>query len=600
MKLGGNKIILIVVLVVVIVLLIICLRLKPFKYKIKVESSLEQLPNNEVFSRVYIKNLSNRKITIKTVFSKLLGRPLHCVLLASAGSRSLCLNPGDHTEFGGPVILHYKENRQLEEEIVVEIEEGAVEIIDTDNTDVIIFEPEIIEEFEPLIIPTPIIPTCAEFDPTGLVYEPYSTEEPGIVNLPYETFSMFSGILDDGRRFTGTFLNVMMWNADGTRDLTFGTDGMWNDGGSELYYASTDGVNIYVSIREGAFNYSVGKLLPNGTLDLSYGVAGKYMSSTTNQLDRYVKFKHLDDGSILVLTTGTITSPIMGSVHKILSDGTPDLTFGNNGIASLTAVINTNFSVADIEYHKPTGHIYVASQNNKFSQFLEVYRLLGNGAIDTSYGVSGEFSIDRVDPPLNLCPFNNLIRSVRSVGLTLGPDESIYLNIVSLEPLSTNGGCSNSEARILTVLKLDPNGSIDTSWGTNGVYKDLNSRPITSNSNEFVYAPQSGWISTEDNSLTILTVYNKPNTFGVFYFSLIQIDENGQLMSGDQNIDVFELHWLSGSPTTINQIIPTGNGTFFFTTNTAYRLSGVIPPGEFSAGEFCYPKITYGERNRPW
>ena len=604
MKIRADKIILILA-ITVFVIIIICLISRTIKYQIKVESTLEQLPDNEIFTRVRVKNVSSVKITIKSVFSKLLGRSLVCL---SDTTSPLRIRPNDSLEFGGSITIH-SENREelLEETITVEIEEGTTEIIDSDNTDTILFEPEIIADFAPLPLTTPIVPspTCNEFDSIGPVYESYSSLDPIIAPLPFRTITLYAGILDDGRRFTATTDFVMMWNADGTKDLTFGTNGIYADTGRQVYFALTDGANIYVFSEEQVTNNNfVEKLLPDGTVDLTYGVNGRYTDTNPAISQFFLKAIYLDNGSILAVSVRSSITPDVGSIYLLRPDGTPDPTFGTNGLRILRNASNEEIFPRDMEYHKPTGHIYILGLS--LSADVEVYRFLSDGTLDLTYGVSGRFSIDRTDPLLDLCtnqPFY-------SISFTLGLDESIYLNMIGTELSNPNGGCSpvgNGStgqipfSRYLSILKLDSNGVIDATWATNGLYRDIISRPVSSITTMFQATPFSGWISTEDNSLTICTENTKINIdVNEQFFNILQLDENGQLMSGDQTIEIFQTA-IGGQPILMTSLIPTGNGSFFYTRNDVYANPGFPgPEGFFNAGEICYPKITYGERSRPW
>tara|TARA_R110001632_G_scaffold82498_2_gene183136 strand:- start:41 stop:1693 length:1653 start_codon:yes stop_codon:yes gene_type:complete len=546
---------------------------------------------------VTIKNICNIPVTITSIYSNLLMGELSCdcqgLPVTIAPQEEIYCSAVTTIDFG---TLNC--TMEVEEHIIVLLD-GQTPEIDNQNEirNILVIDPDFIP---------PLISSCTEFETVGPVYEPYSSAEQPITDLGLTAYSLFGGILDNGKRFSSASKNILMWNEDGTKDLTFGTNGIYDNSTSTdfISHITTDGVYLYIlGIEDGTLNNFVERILPNGTVDLSYGTAGRFIFTLTvlpgipaNSSNYPTKAIHLDDGSMLVMTLNAVTTALPTYVYKIRSDGTLDPLFGTGGYIVLTNLPNDDINTRDMEYHKPTGNIYILALDfdGVTTAIVEVHRFLSDGSIDLTYGVSGEFNFDPSNAPVNLCGGTD---QRLGTSFTLGPDESIYVNIIGLEPTSITGcgAATNApNARFLSVLKLTPNGVIDPTWGTNGVYKDIVSRPVASEATVFQFAPVTGFFSQEDNSISIPT-WN--GLLGSVTFNMLQLDENGVLIGGDQD-NVLFVTATDGQPPRTNNVIPIGNGRMLFVRSENYNLG--FQDGNFDVGEFCYPKITYGERNRPW
>lgn len=123
------------------------------------------------------------------------------------------------------------------------------------------------------------------------------------------------------------------------------------------------------------------------------------------------------------------------AVLRFLSNGALDQTFGVNGIAVLPNAFGSFNSVAI----QSDGKILVAG-NGSTGASEEVDRFTTSGNLDTSFGTSGQVSF----------------RLANTVGLALQPDGRILVAVQSIV------GQGSQVARLLV------NGSIDTTFGTNG------------------------------------------------------------------------------------------------------------------------------------
>jgi hypothetical protein len=598
-----NQVLFISILIIVLICIIyFCLRCKTSKTKIiSLRSNLQQISNNEVNTSVTIKNICNVPVTITSIYSNLLMNQMSC----DCQGFPVTIKPGEEISCSNIITIDLEPTGskvKVEEHIIVLLNGESPEVDNQNEVrDIVIFDTDLIPSFIP-----PLIPSCTEFETVGSTYEPYSSAEQPITDLGLTAYSLFGGILDNGKRFSSASKNILMWNEDGTKDLTFGTNGIYDNSTSAdfISYITTDGVYLYIlGIEDGTLNNFVERILPNGTVDLSYGTSGRFIFTLTvlpgipaNSSNYPTKAIHLDDGSMLVMTLNAVVTALPTYVYKIRSDGTLDPLFGTGGYIVLRNISNDDINTRDMEYHKPTGNIYILALDfdGVTTAIVEVHRFLSDGSIDLTYGVSGEFNFDPSNAPVNLCGGTD---QRLGTSFTLGPDESIYVNIIGLESTSITGcgAATNApNARFLSVLKLTPSGVIDPSWGTNGVYKDIVSRPVASEATVFQFAPVTGFFSQEDNSISIPT-WN--GLLGSVTFNMLQLDENGLLIGGDQD-NVLFVTATDGQPPRTNNVIPIGNGRMLFVRSDNYNLG--FQDGDFDIGEFCYPKITYGERNRPW
>lgn len=248
------------------------------------------------------------------------------------------------------------------------------------------------------------------------------------------------------------------YNASGTSlDTTFGTNGIVNNNqfngfGNARSITDMDLLsNGKIMVTVNAYNNQI--LLycfnSNGTLDLTFGLNG--ISTVLSPLD-YTNFYPTGasintDGTIVLLTTITdlLFSDMNYAVVQLNSEGILNSDFGNNGI-----VIG---DLGTTQYDQPTnirlqdnGKIIVSgytstSSNGKFV----VVRHKADGSLDTTFNTTGITSV-----------------------ITGGPYRNAAdILIDSNSKIVVAGSIGNDFA----CMRLNEDGTIDSSFGLNGLYK---------------------------------------------------------------------------------------------------------------------------------
>ena len=178
----------------------------------------------------------------------------------------------------------------------------------------------------------------------------------------------------------GSTLRVTQLHADGTRDLSFGTDGMLTLQPPETLYSVrgltslADG-SLFVRTAGGLLKYTADGELDshfgsNGILEFARGAAGTDVAVQ-------------DDGKILL---STFTVPVYDfTVLRFNADGSPDLSFGNQG--SVTIDVPGNYAVANAVAVQDDGRILLGGSAfaNGGSDFAAV-RLNADGSLDSTFG----------------------------------------------------------------------------------------------------------------------------------------------------------------------------------------------------------------------
>lgn len=233
------------------------------------------------------------------------------------------------------------------------------------------------------------------------------------------------------------------FNVDGSTDQSFGNNGQVEFGVQEyirifdLVIQSDDNIIIVFNQLSGGANQEhaiIRRYTPNGTIDSTFGNDGDIVTSLWGNP---AKLLLQPDGKLLVLLA-TRSNPLMGVLQRFNIDGSPDLSFGNSGSASLD-VYDTRY-VGFALVMQPDGKVVVSV--NGYSGF-HLIRFHANGTPDTSFGLNGiAYGID---------DFHNLayVLAVQADGKLIA---------VTAENDRPN----------FSVQRFQANGQLDTSFAANG------------------------------------------------------------------------------------------------------------------------------------
>ena len=248
------------------------------------------------------------------------------------------------------------------------------------------------------------------------------------------------------------FITTDVGEFDSIRDLAVQSDGkIVAIGVSYIYYDQPEKqVNDFI----------VARYQPNGALDSCFGInGGVNFQDLLGSTDIVGEVKIQPDGKILV---AGYTQPNNNyhnydiALVRFLANGQLDSSFGNNGVVVHDIIYPEGYGnssklesmVIDIQ-----GRIVVAGQTFYGPGNFLIARFLPNGSIDTSFGSNG---------------FSNIMLAghFKSMAVSLVADS---LGGYVMGGKSHNGSYSsgpNNNDGIL--LRVDGNGNLDPSFGTNG------------------------------------------------------------------------------------------------------------------------------------
>ncbi|MBL7807094.1 MAG: T9SS type A sorting domain-containing protein [Saprospiraceae bacterium] len=303
----------------------------------------------------------------------------------------------------------------------------------------------------------------------------------------------------------------------------------------------------------------IARLMPNGDLDPGFSGDGKagflVDPAATSNSPRAMRI--LPDGKILMIVSGAVTRHYF---LKLLPNGEPDPTFGVNGVVKIFSTMEI-FAGQNFGYSmevQTNGKILMAHRANYSAPVstaaLIVARFQSNGLPDNTFGTTGRIAVDSSatlapstgpmgnvkmallsgnkillagDTVLQASPFKavpKLIRLNTNGGLdgTFGMNgqlklESIQLSVRDLKmDAAQNIFLSGESGGDRPVVKIAPNGLLDSTFGTNGV---------ASGGLNFSVSSESSLVLSNGNPI----VGGLTNTSGFFQTILKGFDSDGLL-----------------------------------------------------------------------
>jgi uncharacterized delta-60 repeat protein len=250
---------------------------------------------------------------------------------------------------------------------------------------------------------------------------------------------------------------LVRYNSNGSLDSTFGSGGKVTtdfNGGLDAATAltlQTDGKIILAGFATaGDPHMALARYNPNGTLDSSFGTAGKVVTNVNNTRDFANAVAIQSDGKIVAggSTLTPLGSFVMFALARYNSDGSLDPAFGSGGKVTTQVVSGDGeddeiFALAI----QPDGRIIAAGEAN-FRQDFGMVRYLTSGSPDTSFGVNGVVTTD----------FNGTLDNARGVVLQI--DGKIVLAGAANLTTGSTGDFG--------IARYNPSGSLDPTFGTGG------------------------------------------------------------------------------------------------------------------------------------
>lgn len=364
--------------------------------------------------------------------------------------------------------------------------------------------------------------------------------------------------------FYGSFLG----QTPGSLDSSFGTGGKTNS--TYFVWQSINQIAIQADGKiigvgqcgtvSGNRNFYVVRYNSNGSIDTTFATNGflNIDVSGGSYFDEAQTVKLQADGKILVGgIVGTIMSRYYLGVIRLNQNGTVDTTFGDQGkslftMTGFTTSSSNDFTLKDIAL-QPDGKIVVAGMyNNKYS----VARLNTDGSLDSDFSNDGKVTVD----------FGTNIEEATKIKIL--SDSRILI-----------GGRSNSS--IASWCILQPDGSLDTSFGTGGKRTFIFDNLFTFGTLYFL--PDSsilvGGRNSQDAALYKLSINGAPDTtFGTNGKVVIDVDNS----SSDTPIAKLDID-ITGKIYAVGTT-QTGGSSYFYllnfnnngTLNTNFSFDGKV------------------------
>jgi uncharacterized delta-60 repeat protein len=250
------------------------------------------------------------------------------------------------------------------------------------------------------------------------------------------------------------FLSLRVFSQAGTLDSTFDGDGIVIDknmSGEPTDVAIQGDNKILVCGYDNDLAiFCIARYLPGGSLDNSFAIDGKAtvdFSSTDGDFATAIAVQ--SDGKIIAVGNGYESSgdQTITEVVRLNNDGTIDLSFGNNG-----KIEEDLFPLYVNEYYfelliQPDSHLVVCGYKEMFGIIIDgiIIRATPSGELDNSFSGDGIFIYDS--------GYND-----EFLDIAIQPDGKIIA-----------AGLQDLNGTKCLLLRLNMNGTIDSSFGTNGV-----------------------------------------------------------------------------------------------------------------------------------
>ena len=251
------------------------------------------------------------------------------------------------------------------------------------------------------------------------------------------------------------------------------------------------------ALISGISNFALARYNTNGTLDNSFGVNGKVLVNLGS--GSWLKAIALQaDGKIVVGGSVTNGPTVQFALMRFLSNGSPDPSFGTNGVVTL--IIGSYAYVKDIVL-QPDGKIIMSGEayiNGDYDFAIARYNT--NGTLDISFGggvviidfnnddyvkavrvqsdgkvvVAGssnfKFALTRLTPSGSLDnEFGSEGRVTTIVGSVPGNDNALSLALQTDGKIILAGEAFNPpHASDVALVRYTPSGSLDPTFGNNG------------------------------------------------------------------------------------------------------------------------------------
>ena len=271
------------------------------------------------------------------------------------------------------------------------------------------------------------------FLPSGLIDSTFGTNgslqkeiraywNTGIHIQPDNKILAYSSVYDPSD--SASVFNMVRLTENGQTDSSFADNGNFRLHFGDTYDIPWDvevDYNGQIVMAGTSFYYPLWKILvlkltPDGKVDSTFGTNGHIYTSFKNDYAELYGMAIQPDNKIVVTgytATGAFTDYEFYAA-RYHPDGTPDSTFGDQGVVYLPSMEGTDIVI------NPDGKITICAFNFS-SESTTLIRLLENGQLDPDFGASGLFSI-ALDPFEALHPQTMFYTDSNSINITCRKD----------------------------------------------------------------------------------------------------------------------------------------------------------------------------------
>ncbi len=280
---------------------------------------------------------------------------------------------------------------------------------------------------------------------------PFPIQSP---SYPFLLFGIAENPATDGSPIS-TFGTGTSPGGAGKAFVSFGPFGV--ESVDRLAVQSDDKVIVLMTARNAVENgvsvAGVARLNANGTLDTTWGTAGRVrLAAPANTVfSGTAGLSIRGDGTVVVafsVNSGAANPDMV--IYRLLSDGQIDTTFGTNGSTTIA-----NLGFMRLETYADGRLLATGNADPVNNNKVGLVRLNANGSLDAGFGTGGR--VDLLVP--DTIQFLNTQGFVQgTIRTRFAADEKIFLGY------SVGAG----SARDIALYKLTTSGAIDTSWGSGG------------------------------------------------------------------------------------------------------------------------------------
>ncbi|MCB0526415.1 MAG: T9SS type A sorting domain-containing protein, partial [Saprospiraceae bacterium] len=294
-------------------------------------------------------------------------------------------------------------------------------------------------------------------------YDPdFGTDGAVIANYGNVNSAFYAAALDENQRIVATghgnegdFLTARFL-PDGSLDQSFGTNGIaftdfFNDDDlANAIALQADGKIVtggggYNPNDQEKYGFALTRLNSDGSLDTTFGILGKVFTQIEPVDDEITSLAVQADGKLLACGYSVDGSFPKSYLVRYHPDGTLDTDFGSGGIVvDSGSNISWKFQWTGLQND---GRIVVVFSALGGDQYFGVARYLSNGTPDSTFNDTGRLILDQAIECIDL-----------KSGL-ITPDGKIVI-----------GGYSGPAPEFF-VGRINPDGSIDSTFGENGFVK---------------------------------------------------------------------------------------------------------------------------------